>query len=100
MARPSKLRPARKRRLYARPRRVANQIRRLLGDHDRWRILVAAHNRRHDRRVYDPQSLDTTHSEMGIDDRRLINSHLACAGRVPSGGGSAPNEALDIRVAP
>src|ERR1700730_14492448 len=85
---------------YALPRAVANQIRRLLGDHDRWRIRVAAHNRRHDRRVYDPQSLDTMHSEMGIDDRRLINSHLACAGRVPSRGGSAPNEGLDIRVAP
>src|SRR5918999_6270687 len=77
----------------------ANQIRRLLGDHDRWRIGVTAHDRRHDRRVHDPQRLDSVHAEMWIDDRHLIVAHLARADGVPRGGGRAPHKRLKIRVA-
>src|SRR5919109_1739908 len=77
----------------------ANQIRRLLGDHDRWRIGVTAHDRRHDRRVHDSQRLDSVHAEMWIDDRHLIVAHLARADGVPRGGGRAPDKGLDVRVA-
>ena len=82
------------------PGGVANQIRRLLGYHDCWRVRVAAHDRRHDRRVHDPQSLNSAHFQKGIDYRHLVIAHLACASRVPSGGRGAPNEGLDINVAP
>ena len=88
--------------LYAKPENalaVPNQIRGLLGDHDRRRIGVAAHDGRHDRGIDHPQSLDSVHLQAGIDDRHGVVAHLAGAGRVPGGGGRTPHEGFEIRVA-
>ncbi len=49
-----------------------DQIRGLLGDHDRRSVRVAAGDRRHDRCVDDAQAVDAANAQLGIDDRGVV----------------------------
>src|SRR6185436_570271 len=54
-----------------------NKIGGALGDHDRRRIGIAADDRRHDRRVADPQFVNATDLQGWINDRVTIDAHAA-----------------------
>ena len=72
--------PARRAQRGARPVR-ANHVARLFGDHDRRRVGVARRDRRHDRRVHDPQAGDAVHAQSRVDHAARIagRSHPARA---------------------
>ena len=50
---------------------VADQVRSLLGDHDRRAVRVATNDCWHDGRIDDPQALDPMDAEAGIDDQPI-----------------------------
>ena len=68
----------------------ADQVRRPLADHDRRRVRVAAHDRRHDRAVDDAQALDAVHAQLAVDDGVEPSPSRRCppGGRAPASCGS------------
>ncbi len=75
---PSKADGSSARKPKARLRRL-DQVRRLLGNHDGRRIGVAADQRRHDRGIDDPKSLQSAHTQFGVHYGRVIDTHLAAS---------------------
>ena len=61
-----------------------------LGDHHDPGVAVARRDGRHHARVGDPQALDAVDAQLGIDDRELVEAHLAGAGLVVVRVGLAP----------
>ena len=71
-----------------------DQVRRLLADHDRRGVGVAARDRRHDGGIGDAQALEAVDAQLGVDDR----SDRAGRGRVVDGVRRAPDEVHDLVV--
>ena len=62
--------------------RLEDHVRPLLGDHDRGRVGVAGGDGRHDRRIDDAQSGQSSQLQRRIDDGGRIRAHAAGADRV------------------
>src|SRR5690606_26780362 len=77
---------------------LADQVRGALADHDARGVGVAARDARHDRAIRDPEALDPAHAELPVDDRHLVDAHLAGADRVVDGRGPEPDLRLELRV--
>jgi hypothetical protein len=89
------------RHVSGRQRRLrANDVGGFLADHDGRRIEVAAHHRRHDRRIDDAQTLGAAHAQAGVDHGHGIvgSAHLAGGRRVEGALGLAPDVGVDVGV--
>src|SRR5580658_1446736 len=64
---------------------AADEIGRLLADHDRGRVSVAAGYRRHDGGIGDAQSFNAIDAQLRVDDAHGIDAHFTGAGLVVIG---------------
>lgn len=53
----------------------ANQIRGFFSNHDRRRVGICAHQRRHDRRVDDTQAFRPPYAQLSVDDGEIVVPH-------------------------
>src|SRR6202453_5397313 len=77
---------------------AADQVTRLLRDHQHRGVDVAAHEVRHHRLVDDAQCLDPPEIEVGIDYRELVRvrAHAARAGRLVHGDRGVADVRVDV----
>jgi hypothetical protein len=79
---------------------AADQIGRLLGDHDDRRVDVAADQVRHDRGVDHAQPLDPEDAQLAVDHRRVLalGTHPAGAERVMDADPCRPDMSVDLLI--
>lgn len=75
-------------------------IRRLLGNHDRRHVGVAAHDARHDRGMDPAQTWHTVHSPLSVHHRHVVLAHAAGAHGVVHRVGDFSNPVFPLFVGP
>ena len=75
-----------------------DQIRGFLTDHDRRRVRVCAHQRRHDRSIHHTQAFRSPYAQLGIDDGERVVPHATRSDRVVHGVGPLAQQRTNVVV--